>query len=97
MGLIPFFVRITRSSFDVKYKAPGFDIFKNPMKCFAGTFHYDILCLCFVEGDISKNMKLFSKAIFCGLARFVKSSLRVDIGFNGSACIFSSFVHLISS
>ena len=36
-------------------------------------------------------MKLFGQAIFRGLARFVKSSVRLDIGFNGSACIFFHF------
>ena len=30
MGLMLFFVRITRSSFDVKYMALGFDIFQIP-------------------------------------------------------------------
>ena len=49
------------------------------MKCFAGTLLLIFFACAFVEGDISKNMKLFSKAIFYGLVRFVKSSLRVDV------------------
>ena len=95
MDLKPFYVRIIRSFFEVKYKAPGFAVFENPMKAFCWRFSFDIPCLCFVKGDISKNTKLFSKIIFLGLVRFVKSSLHIDIGFNGSACIFSTFVHLI--
>ena len=68
MGLMPFFVRITRSSFNVKYKAPEFDILQNPNEnVLLALFFMILFALCFVEGDISKNMKLFSKAIFCGL------------------------------
>ena len=83
MGLIPLFVRITRSSFDVKYMALGFDIFQNIIYLLR-----DIICLCFVKGNISKDMRLFTQAIFQGLVRFVKSSLHVDIGLMGQLVYF---------
>ena len=68
MGLMPFFVRITRSSFNVEYKAPGFDILQNPNEnVLLALFFMILFAMCFVEGDISKNMKLFSKAVFSGL------------------------------
>ena len=97
MGLILLFVRITRSSFDVKYKAPGFDIFQKSNENGSLTLFFMIFFACVLLKRIFlKDMKLFEQAIFRGLVRFVKSSVRVDIGFNGSACIFSTFAHLIS-
>ena len=68
MGLMPFSVRITRSSVNLKYKAPGFDILQKPNEnVLLALFFMILFALCSVEGDISKNMKLFSKAIFCEL------------------------------
>ena len=97
MGLILLFVRITRSSFDVKYKAPGFDIFQKSNENGSLTLFFMTFFACVLLKRIFlKDMKLFEQAIFRGLVRFVKSSVRVDIGFNGSACIFSTFAHLIS-
>ena len=89
MGLILLFVRITRSSFDVKYKAPGFDIFQKSNENGSLTLFLMIFFDCVLLKRIFlKNMKLFRLAIFRGLIRFVKSSVRVNIGFDGSACIF---------
>ena len=97
MGLILLFVRITRSSFDVKYKAPGFDILQKSNENGSLTLFFMIFFACVLLKRIFlKNMKLFGQAIFRGLVRFVKSFVRVDIGFNGSACIFSTFAHSIS-
>ena len=101
MGLILLFEcyssEITHSSFDVKYKAPGFDIFKKYSENGSLTPFFMIFFACVLLKRIFlNNMKLFRQAIFRGLVRFVKSSVRVDIGFNGSACIFSTFAHLIS-
>ena len=96
MGLILLFVRITRSSFDVKCKTPGFDIFQKSNENGSLTLFFMIFFACvWLKGIFLKNMKLFGQAVFCGLVRFIKSSVRVDIGFNGSACIFSTFAHLI--
>ena len=65
MGLILLFVRITRSSLDVKYKAPGFDIFqKSNENGFAHSFLHDILCLCFVKEDVSKRYEAFQAGYF---------------------------------
>ena len=89
MGLILLFVRITCSSFDVKYKAPGFDIFRKSNENGSLILFLMIFFDCVLFKRIFlKNMKLFRQAIFRGLVRFVKSSVRVDIAFNGSACIF---------
>ena len=89
MGLILLFVRITRSSFDVKYKAPGFDIFQKSNENGSLTLFLMIFSYCVLLKRIFlKNMKLFRLAIFRGLIRFIKSSVRVNIGFDGSACTF---------
>ena len=97
MGLILLFVRITRSSFNVKYKSPGFDIFQKSNENGSLILFFMIFFACVLLKRIFlKTMNLFGQAIFRGLARFVKSSVRVDIGFNGSACIFSTFAHLVS-
>ena len=89
MGLTLLFVRITRSSFNVKYKAPGFDIFQKSDENGLLTLFFMIFFACVLLKRIFlKNMKLFRQAIFRGLVRFVKSSVRVDIGCNGSACCF---------
>ena len=73
----------------MKYKAPGFDIFQKSNENGSLTLFLMIFFDCVLLKRIFlKNMKLFSQAIFCGLVRFVKSPFRVDIGFNGSACIF---------
>ena len=97
MCLILLFVRITGSSFDVKYKAPAFDIFQKSNENSLLTLFFIIFFACvLLKRVFLKNMKLFGEAIFLGLVRFVKSSIRFDIGFNGLACIFSTFAHLIS-
>ena len=93
MGLILLFVRITRSSFDMKYKAPGSDIFfqkSNENGSLTPFFVIFFACV-LLKRIFLNNMKLFGQAIFHGLVRFVKSSVRVDIGFNGSACTFFHF------
>ena len=78
--------------FDVKYKAPGFDIFQKSNENGSLTLFFMIFFACVLLKRIfPKKMKLFGQAIFRGLARFVKSSVRVDIGFNGSPCIFFHF------
>ena len=90
MGLILLFVRITRSSFDVKYKAPGFDIFQKSNDNGSLTLFFMTFFACFLLKRIFlKTMKLFGKAIFRGLARFVKSSVRVLIlGLMGQLVFF---------
>ena len=89
MGLILLLVRITPSSFDMKYKAPGFDIFQKSNENGSLTLFFMMFFACvLLQRIFLKNMKLFRQAIFRGLVRFVKSSVHVDIGFNGSACIF---------
>ena len=47
-----------------------------------------------LKGDISKNMRLFTKAIFRGLVRFVKSSLHVDIGLKGQL-VYIPLLHIL--
>ena len=97
MGLILLYVRITHSSFDVKYKAPGFDIFQKSNKNGLLTFFFMIFFACVLLKRIFlKNMKLFGQAIFRGLVTFVKSSVCADNWFNGSACIFSTFAILLN-
>ena len=92
MGLILLFVRITRSFFDVKYKAPGFVIFQKSNENGSLTLFFMMFFACVLLKRIFlKNMKLFWQAIFRGLVRSVQFSVRVDIGFNGSACIFFHF------
>ena len=81
----------------MKYKAPGLDIFQKSNENGSLTLLFMTFFACLLLKRIFlKNMKLFGQATFRGLVRFVKSSVRVDIGFNGSACIFSTFAHLIS-
>ena len=97
MDLILLFVRMTRSSFDVKYKAPGFDIFQKSNENGSLTLFFVILFACVsLKRIFLKTMNLFGQPFFRGLARFVKSAVRAVVGFNGSACIFSTFAHLIS-
>ena len=68
MGLILLFVRITRSSFDVNFKAPGFDIFQKSNENGSLTLFFMIFFACVLLKRIFlKNMKLFGQAIFCGL------------------------------
>ena len=82
-------IRLDHSlSFDVKYKAPGFDIFQKSNENGSLTRLMIFLDCVLLKRIFLKDMKLFSQAIFCGLVRFVKSPVYVDIGFNGSACIF---------
>ena len=65
MGLILLFVRIMRSSFDVKYKAPGFDIFQKSNENGSLTLFFMIFfCLCFVKEDISKKYEAFQAGFF---------------------------------
>ena len=93
MGLILLFARITCSSFDLKYKAPGFDIFQKSNENGSLTLFFMIFFACVLLKRIFlNNMNLFGQAIFRGLARLVKSSKSSDFGFNG--CIFSTFAHL---
>ena len=81
----------------MKYKAPGFDIFKKSNENGSLTLLFMIFfAWVLLQRIFLDTMKLFEQAIFRGLARFVKSSVPVDIGFNGSACIFSTFAHLTS-
>ena len=90
MGLILLFVRITHYSFDVKYKSPGFNIFQKSNENGLLTLFFVIFFACVLLKRIFlKNMKLFGQAIFHGLVRLVKSSVSIDMGFNGSTCIFS--------
>ena len=97
MGLILLFIRIKHSPFDMKYKAPGFDIFQKSNENGLLTLFFMIFFACVLLRRIFlNNMKLFGQAIFRTLVRFVKSSVRADIGFNGSTYIFSTFANLIS-
>ena len=74
MGLILLFVRITRSSFDIKHKAPRFDIFQKSNENGSLTLFLVIFFACvFFKRIFLKNMKLFGQAIFRGLVRFVKN------------------------
>ena len=61
MGVILLFVRITRSSFDVKYKAPGFDIFqKSNENCSLTLFFMTLFACVLLKRIFLKTMKLFS-------------------------------------
>ena len=79
------FVKITRPSFDVKFKAPGFDICQKFNENVLLTHFFVLFFACVLLKGI---FQLFRKAVFRGLVRFAKSSIYVDIGFNGSVCIF---------
>ena len=80
MGLMSLFVIITCSSFDVKFKAPGFSILKKSNENVLLTHFFMIFFACILlTGIFFKNMKLFRQAIFRGLVRFIKSSIFVDI------------------
>ena len=64
MGLILLFVRIVRSSFDVKYKAPGFDIFQKSNENGSLTLFFMIFFACvLLKRTFLENMKLFGQAI----------------------------------
>ena len=64
MGLILLFVRIVRSSFDVKYKAPGVDIFQKSNENGSLTLFFMIFFACVLLKRIFlENMKPFGQAI----------------------------------
>ena len=73
----------------MKYKAPGFEIFEKSNENVLLTHVFVIFFACvLLKGIFLKNMKLFRQAIFRGVVRFVKSSLRVDIGLMGQLVYF---------
>ena len=59
MGLILLFVRIARSSFDVKYKALGFDIFQKSNENGSLTISSLYSLPVFFKEDISKKYEAF--------------------------------------
>ena len=89
MGIISLFLKITHSSFDMQYKAPGFDTFQKSNENVSLTHFFMIFFACaLLKGVFLKNMKLFRQAIFSGLVRFVKYSICVDIGLMGQHVFF---------
>ena len=83
----------------MKYKAPGFDIFQKSDENGSLTLFFminDILCLCFVKEDISKEYEAFWAGYFRWTCKILQIFCLRCHWFNGSACIFSTFAHLIS-